>query len=536
MALTQYLELTAGPAVVQGPAYKTPVATPTTAMRGTVPVAVPVLSNGVPANLPTGAVLFYGLKLPAAIKGAWLALAQLAAVDPVNSPGLWTGSLALNNPTLRAAQHADVDDPAPELDPLTCVAEIYYTLPPVNGVPTDPVGSIKFPFVVGAPLVDDSTDIAPAPSAPGDRPIDLFGVTQRTSATAGDPTALASVPTVGFTAGQLYSFTEASTGDLVFFRLTSGTATAGNANQVQPADYNAASNNVYFALVPTGASSVVSTPGIAYVASNGNDGTAAIGNPAKPFLTAQAAYTAAAEVATANNPIVLSLGVGSFGGINLVGSNWNPSVSIEGCGAQVSHLTGINAGGTPGSNDTADANGNMTAAATSGGNGGSIILDAARVDLGELAATGGSAGDNVNSTADPNVLYQATANGGNGGYIALKLDNTVTFSGYVNGGSAGNDTYDSNGGYGGYGGSAVVYGGICTGFGLAGGYAYAAGNEQGGAYGSGGSVYFDLCWISGSVSDQTDFGGSGYCTTSRCRISGNINVGNSNDNGGSADS
>ena len=166
MALSQYLEQTAGPAVVQGPNFKTPYAQTVQAMRGTVPVSVQALLNGVAANLPTGATLFYGLKPPANIKGPWLALCQLAAVDLVNSPGLWSGNLALNNVAMRAAMHADINDPLPEVQNLLCLAELYYTLPPVDDVTPDPVGSINFNFSVGAPLVNDTENIAPDPNTP----------------------------------------------------------------------------------------------------------------------------------------------------------------------------------------------------------------------------------------------------------------------------------------------------------------------------------------------------------------------------------
>ena len=166
MALSHTLELTAGPALVQAAGYLTPYAQTVSAMRGTAPAAVQCVSAGVPANLPTGAILFYGLKSPTALKGPWLALCQLAAVDLVNSPGLWRGNLPLNNVAMRAAMHADINDATPEVANLPCLAELYYTLPAVDGVTPDPVGSINFNFSVGAPLVNDTENIAPDPNTP----------------------------------------------------------------------------------------------------------------------------------------------------------------------------------------------------------------------------------------------------------------------------------------------------------------------------------------------------------------------------------
>jgi hypothetical protein len=46
---------------------------------------------------------------------------------------------------------------------------------------------------------------------------------------------------------------------------------------------------------PGGGGSPISNPGVAYVQTNGNDSTGEIGNPAKPYLTAQAAYNAGAK-------------------------------------------------------------------------------------------------------------------------------------------------------------------------------------------------------------------------------------------------
>ena len=53
----------------------------------------------------------------------------------------------------------------------------------------------------------------------------------------------------------------------------------------------------------------ISNPKVIYVTANGNDGTAEIGNPTKPYLTLLAAYNAGVSSAT---NFALSVGVGSF--------------------------------------------------------------------------------------------------------------------------------------------------------------------------------------------------------------------------------
>lgn len=58
-----------------------------------------------------------------------------------------------------------------------------------------------------------------------------------------------------------------------------------------------------------GKSPTISTPKIYYVETSGNNATAEVGNPAKPYLTAQAAYDAGVTAAV---DFVLEIGVGTF--------------------------------------------------------------------------------------------------------------------------------------------------------------------------------------------------------------------------------
>jgi hypothetical protein len=58
---------------------------------------------------------------------------------------------------------------------------------------------------------------------------------------------------------------------------------------------------------------VITNPGVAYVRTDGNDGTAQIGNPAKPYLTATAAFAALKALLNSTSlQHAINLGVGDF--------------------------------------------------------------------------------------------------------------------------------------------------------------------------------------------------------------------------------
>lgn len=85
---------------------------------------------------------------------------------------------------------------------------------------------------------------------------------------------------------------------------------AANGDLVYNSALNALRARINGAWVSLGAGgSTISNPAIAYVRSNGNDGTGAVGNPALPFLTAGAAYAAGVAGGTAFG---LDIGVGTF--------------------------------------------------------------------------------------------------------------------------------------------------------------------------------------------------------------------------------
>ena len=401
--------------------------------RGNVNFGVQFCQGSTNCAAPTGAVPWFGLKAQANMQGPWLSNVQLAAI--AGSAGLYQAILANNTPELIALMHADPNDPVPELLSVPVYGQFYYFLPGQ----TDPVASQVITVNVTAVLWNGAEGIAPSPNVLGPTvaqiPINLYGVTQRTGA-AGDATALANTVTVGRRPGQLFSFTESTSGDLVNFRLATGAAAAGNVNQVAPADFNAGANNVHFALVPTGAASVVSTPRIAYLATNGNDGTAAIGNPANPYLTAQAAYNAAV---TTNGPVVILVGVGTFGNINVQGS-YNSLISFIGYSATSSFLGNINCNGPNGSDaiytDNGDGTASLTHASTAGQSASSLTLTLTNVHVAQITSIGGTGG------SDPGNPYTGNsddggATGGSGGSLILTGEGAFVSLLIVDGGQGG---------------------------------------------------------------------------------------------------
>lgn len=116
----------------------------------------------------------------------------------------------------------------------------------------------------------------------------------------GQTTAQAAINTLAAASGAL------SQGDVFYYngtnfvRLAAGTS--GHFLKT-----NGAGANPTWAAASGGSS--ISTPQVYYVETTGNDGTGAVGDPSKPYLTAQAAYNAGKSAAVA---FVIELGVGSF--------------------------------------------------------------------------------------------------------------------------------------------------------------------------------------------------------------------------------
>ena len=187
-------------------------------------------------------------------------------------------------------------------------------------------------------------------------------------------------------------------------------------------------------------------PGVgtdAFVSATGNDATASIGDPARPFRTAQAAFDAAAALP---GDRVLRFGAGDFGGITLA-ADWPERISLAGAGATVTRLGGIIGRGAPG---VAGANATGGSPATPGTNGGvgwtvRVATDGA-IDLGQIDLSGGAGGDggqNLDGT------YPDLSGGGGGIGGTLELTGCVLDEVFANGAGFGVPGYNGPGGLGG---------------------------------------------------------------------------------------
>ena len=153
----------------------------------------------------------------------------------------------------------------------------------------------------------------------------------------------------------------------------------------------------------------------AFVSAAGNDATAAIGDPARPFRTAQAAFDAARGLP---GDRVLRFGAGDFGGITLA-ADWPERIQLAGVGATVTRLGGIMARGASGE---AGANETSESPAGYGGNAGNgwtvRLASDGQIDLGVIDASGGvggNPGQNLDGTYAPN----SAGFGGSGGTVEL---------------------------------------------------------------------------------------------------------------------
>ena len=89
-----------------------------------------------------------------------------------------------------------------------------------------------------------------------------------------------------------------------------------------------------------------------FISAAGNDATATMGDPARPFRTAQAAFDAARALP---GDRVLRFGAGNFGGVTLA-ADWPERISLARAGATVTRLGGITATGAPGTNGANETN------------------------------------------------------------------------------------------------------------------------------------------------------------------------------------
>jgi hypothetical protein len=173
--------------------------------------------------------------------------------------------------------------------------------------------------------------------------------------------------------------------------------------------------------------SYISNPKVVYVSADGNNDTAEIGNPAKPFATAQAAANAIAAASAGS--YTMRLGAGSFGGITYTAQIADRLRSILGEGPSLSHLGGITASGANGVSGAGEF-----ADGGSGANGIDInIIGDGTVNLGDIVVNGGAGGAGAISTDG-----ESGGNGGVGGAAGeLTLESFSLGNIVANGGEGG---------------------------------------------------------------------------------------------------
>jgi len=196
---------------------------------------------------------------------------------------------------------------------------------------------------------------------------------------------------------------------------------------------------------PMGPQGAVAMPGVLSVSSNGNDGTAAIGDTTKPCCTAQKAYELWRDAAAGHKPVIY-IGVGSFGDINVSAAMSEP-MTLVGLSKNASRIGGIHYDGAQGVSVDGefDEDGNRISYGynTPGGGGGAINVVAYAVGIGGVSAGGGDGGWNDYDYGS----YQPSQPGGHGGSLTLSLySSSVGGVSACGGGSGGNNSWTTPGG------------------------------------------------------------------------------------------
>jgi hypothetical protein len=154
----------------------------------------------------------------------------------------------------------------------------------------------------------------------------------------------------------------------------------------QSANYGVNNISTVYTTVNSNSASWVSimTPRVVYVEPlAGDDGTAEVGNPAKPYETAQAAYNAWKAL---NQDGAMVCGVGNCGGLVLTQS-MSYTLHISGQGRESSELGGINAAGVDGTSGTGGTPGGP------GANGYALkITSDGTINVGNIDVSGGIGG------------------------------------------------------------------------------------------------------------------------------------------------
>jgi len=239
---------------------------------------------------------------------------------------------------------------------------------------------------------------------------------------------------------------------------------------------------------------------VAWCEADGNDGTAAVGDPAKPYLTMAAAYTAGART--------FMLGSGTFAGLSVSGAI---TIKVFGIGKADSIITSIVStnGGTITVTDlglnsvqigTIGAVGAIGAAGVAGTPGSSVTIR--NVSVGTILSQAGSGGDNTGGDGGA---------GGDSGSLNINgacVVTTITAQAGTGGNSDGSFAPGNGGG-----GSTITIEGNS----LVGDITCVSGNggdstdvsAPGGNGGNAGSVVIDFSKITGTVTLTAGLGGGG---------------------------
>lgn len=188
---------------------------------------------------------------------------------------------------------------------------------------------------------------------------------------------------------------------------------------------------------PAGGGSALNFPAVYYVdTANGNDGTGAVGNPALPYATAQAAFDDWQAAGIAGRMHLMRTPTNA-GGIT-VAANMTVPLHITGEGFGASKLGGLTASGSAGAGGDADLPGVS-------GNSGCTINSTSdwSVNLGAVVGNGGAGG-----AGGPAVSVD-TSGGAGGGSSPTRLINAVVESVELRGGNGGNGQNYSGGDVGG---------------------------------------------------------------------------------------
>ena len=275
------------------------------------------------------------------------------------------------------------------------------------------------------------------------------------------------------------------------------------------------------AALAAGGGAAISTPHVAYVESTGNDSTAAIGDPSKPYLTAQAAYNALFHTITWNGTSgvqgTIFCGVGDHGSITCdATAGWPAGLYLAGLpGSSLTAITQPD--GTPGDAGTAEVLNEdyyVTTQATSGGTGGPVpemhIVSDGIIYVGTItrgASRGGAGGAGG---------YGNSGNGGAGGTVGVGTFKNVVCVTFLGDGSFGGAA-----GFAGYGGGSDGSPGAP---GTDGGVIIAFSRIGGAYFSTGTATMYCTQYISATVSSGATFNNIGIDGTAGTSPSSNTIV------------